>query len=309
MKKQNSILIAVFCLFLILILLCNPAKYSQSCLNGFLIFGKKVLPALFPFLFLTKLIGETKIVEGASKKVEKITQKIWKTNGNSAYIFLMSTLCGYPLGAKLTSDFYENKILSQKEAQTVSSFTSTSGPIFIIGVVGIGMFSSFKIGLVIFISHILGAILNGIVFSKKTKKENTSDVFSLNSPSKNMLSDCMYNSIVSVLLVGGFIAFFTVIIDVFLSIPFLASSKISYVFSGLIEITRGCLDLSKSLISKKAICTLATFLISFGGVCIHTQSMAFLSKCKINYRTFLFQKVCHATISTIICIFISMLVF
>lgn len=305
MKNKNNILIALFCLFVILVLLIDPAKYSSSCLNGILIFGKKVLPALFPFLFLTKLLGETKVVEGVSKNVEKITQKIWRINGNGAYIFLMSIFCGYPIGAKLASDFYENKIISQDEVKRVSSFASTSGPLFIIGVVGIGMLSSFKIGIIIFVSHILGAIINGILFSLKQKKQSSKTAFALSSPSKNLLSDCMYNAVISVLLVGGFIAFFTVLIDIFLSVPMLSKFKYNYVLSGIIEITRGVLDLSLGGLCPKAICTFSTFLISFGGICIHAQSMAFLSKCNVKYFGFFIQKLLHAIISCLIAFVLS----
>ena len=51
------------------------------------------------------------------------------------------------------------------------SFCSTSGPMFIIGAVGAGMFNSTFAGYIMFTSHVLGAFLNGIIYRNIKVKE------------------------------------------------------------------------------------------------------------------------------------------
>jgi nucleoside recognition membrane protein YjiH len=78
----------------------------------------------------------------------------------------MSVLSGYPVGAKLTADFYEKGLITKGQACRITTFTSTSGPLFIVGTVGIGMFHSAKLGIIILLSHFIGAILNGLIYRK-----------------------------------------------------------------------------------------------------------------------------------------------
>jgi len=306
--KIKKILISIMCVFLICLLVLNPQKYSTSCLNGFLLFGKNVLPCLFPFFFLTKLLGETGILSGFSKKTTKLTQKLFRTSGNSSYIFIMSILSGYPVGAKLTADFYENGLIEKNEAFKISTFTSTSGPIFVIGTVGTVFLKNYTLALTIFASHITGAIINGIFYRRYKKNEIKSHSLNTKTPGKFMLSECMYSAISSILMVGGFIAFFTVFIDAILSISFLNLPALKITIASLVEVTRGCFELSKAPISNLLKGTLACFFISFGGFSIHAQAFAFLSKCEIPYFKFFIQKLTHAILSSIICFVLCLIV-
>jgi len=76
----------------------------------------------------------------------------------------MSVTSGYPVGAKLVADLREDKKITKVEAQRILSFASTSGPLFMIGAVSIGMFNNPSIGPLIAFSHYLGALTLGLIF-------------------------------------------------------------------------------------------------------------------------------------------------
>ena len=304
--RIKNILISAMCIFLIVLLVINPGKYTASCLNGFLLFGKNVLPCLFPFFFLTKLLGESDLIPKLSKKTEKLTKKLFRTSGNGSYIFLMSIISGYPLGAKLTADFFENKLISKSEAFKISTFTSTSGPLFIIGTVGVTFLKNYTLAIIIFVSHILGAVLNGILY--RGYKKNETQSLAMKQPNKFMLSECMYSAISSILMVGGFIAFFTVLIDAVLSFKIFNSPGIKIAVSSLIEVTRGLFELSSSSLSATLKGTLACIFISFGGFSIHAQAFAFLSKCSVPYYKFFLQKTTHAILSGAVCLVLCLII-
>ena len=62
--------------------------------------------------------------------------------GIGAYAFIMGIISGYPVGAKIVTEFRKNGDCSRAEAERLLAFTNNSGPLFIIGSVGISMFGN-----------------------------------------------------------------------------------------------------------------------------------------------------------------------
>ncbi|MBR1984394.1 MAG: sporulation integral membrane protein YlbJ, partial [Clostridia bacterium] len=141
--------------------------YINEAFNGITIWATLLLPSLFPFFFFTRLFTSLNLTSEISKVFGKITKRLFNCSGESGYAFFMSIFSGYPVGSKLTADLYSKNIISSYEAKKMVSFTSNSGPMFILGTVGIGMLISKTAGLILLFSHIISAILNGIIFRGK----------------------------------------------------------------------------------------------------------------------------------------------
>lgn len=296
-------------LSIILLLVLFPTISINAFFEGILIWGTKVLPSLLPFFILTKLLSYTNFIPTIGKKLSPITYKLYGVGGVSGYVYLMSIISGYPVGAKLTADLYSNNIITKTQAHTITSFTSTSGPLFILGTVCIGLFNNTKMGIVILISHYISAIINGLIY--KHKKSFTLNL-NTTKPQNNYLNESMTSSIISIMTVGGFIAIFYMIIQLllklqlFLPITYLLekvgiNQNISTsIIAGIFEVTTGCILLSKCNISIFIYSLILSFLISFGGLSIHLQALCFLKNFDLSYRKFLLQKFTHAILSTII---------
>ena len=237
----------------------------------------------------------------------------------------MSVLSGYPVGAKLTADFYEKGLITKSQACRITTFTSTSGPLFIVGTVGIGMFHSAKLGIIILLSHFIGAILNGLLYRKyMLEKVNISSTLPTLTPNKNMLEDIMISSIRSIMIIGGYIAIFFVIItmlnnsNILYPIQFIINNTFKFLhipisittpfINGIIEVTKGCLDLSNTTTPDIVKCAVSTLLISFGGFSIHMQALTFIKRFEIKTSFYLLQKITHAIISTMLSIIIYILI-
>ena len=151
--------------FIMIVIIINPAKYTSGTVEGIKLFFYSVLPGLFPFMLLTKILTELGIVQKLFSKFDKFTYTLFGTPGISLYTLFMSIISGYPIGAKIISDLYTKNIITEKEARKMSIFCTTSGPSFVIGTVGTIMFKSYKIGLIIYFSHILSSIVLGIIFN------------------------------------------------------------------------------------------------------------------------------------------------
>lgn len=316
-KLKLKILLTITLVSLIVALIINPPRYIQSVQNGFILFATTVLPALFPFFFFTKILTSIGTASLFASLFKSPAKHLYNAPPSSAYIFVMSMLSGYPIGAKLTSDFYTNGLITASEAKTISSFASTSGPLFILGTVASFMFQNAIIGYILIVSHYLGAILNGLLY--KNRGEASSAQLIEENNFDNLLSDAVSNSISSILIVGAYIAIFSMIVDFFYDIGVikficntLENLHIPYkiteaIFVSFIEITRGLMLLSKCGINQTILVPIACALISFGGLSITLQSLTFLSKCKISALRYFCTKTTQAIISFIICLLICLI--
>jgi len=294
-KNFYKTLATIFVLFVLVCMIANPSKYIQVSLDGISAWAFNVLPSVLPFMFFTRLLSSLDIMPRLTAPFKHFSTTLFKTPPVSIYAFLMAILSGYPVGSKMVADLYLQGKITKQDAFKMSSFCSTSGPMFIVGAVGVGMFNSPKIGYILFISHILGAILNGLAFRNYKIKEETQD-YEPPKEQKFDLSDLVTNSTLSILSVGCIITIFFIIIDCFTPLISFLPDGIEFFVKGLIEITKGCLDLST--LSNTSLATiLASFVISFGGISTVLQSLTMLAKLKMPTKFFIFQKLLHATFS------------
>ena len=115
-------------------------------------------------------------------------------------VFAISAVSGYPVGARLASDLRLNKDISQYEGQRLVSFCSTSGPLFIIGAVAVGMLNNASLGYVMLICHYLGAITVGLLFRKyghEKRQISNKSIITLIIDSSNVLATAITKSIFS----------------------------------------------------------------------------------------------------------------
>ncbi len=71
------------------------------------------------------------------KLLNKFMRPIFNVPGEGAFALLMGIVSGYPVGAKIVSTLKENHLCTSLEAERLIAFTNNSGPLFIIGTVGV----------------------------------------------------------------------------------------------------------------------------------------------------------------------------
>ncbi len=313
--KLKKLFLIVLLLFFMVMLIAFPDKYIKSCLQGITLWGITVLPSLLPFFFLTQLLTFTGVLNGLSRKASKITYPLLKCNGLSLYAFLMSILSGYPVGSRIVYDLKTSGLISKSEATKIGVLASTSGPLFIIGAVGIGMFNDKTVGLIIYISHILSSILVGLTFRNYGKEINSNFTLSPNKTQDNILYASIYNAVISAIIVGGFISVFYVFAEILQDTKVLlpleklfeliftllgGNGETAKAFTiGLVECTSGAKKLSllkNTVLSASLSCAL----ISFGGISIIMQSLIYLERAEVNPKTFILGKLLQTIFSFIL---------
>ena len=168
LKNDNLLkfMFSLLILFFIASMIISPAKYIAQGLNGISAWALNVLPSVLPFMFFTKALSSLGQIEKLTRPFQRVSKTLFNTPPISFYTFFMAILSGYPVGSKMIADLYIQGKISKDEAYRMSAFCSTSGPMFIIGAVGVGMFKSSLVGYILFISHSLSAFLNGLIYRK-----------------------------------------------------------------------------------------------------------------------------------------------
>lgn len=326
----------IWCLILlatIFIVAINPSPFISSTLTGINVWATIVLPSLFCFLIFTKLLMQNNSTIKVFKVLDKPFCKLYKTPHFGGYIFAMSLISGYPIGANLISEFYEQKLISNAEAHRLCAYCSTSGPMFIIGSLALSMCNNIKVGIIVLTSHLIAALLNGLIYrnyaTNTSRKliDNKENLWQNNKNpvveiKKQTLNNILENSITSVLMVGGFITIsFTLleiinVTNIFKPVYLLfdkilptGGNIIKGIFSGIVELTNGCVSLTQiANLSALPLSIILSALVSFGGLSIHLQSYSFLSKCKIKYKFFLLTKITHTAISVALATFLGLFI-
>ncbi len=302
------------------LMVAKPSFYIQSAQKGLALFATSVLPTLFPFYFFSLLltkIGAAKTLSNVAKRPVKL---LFNAPKESAYVFFLSVLSGYPVGASATYELYNAGLISRQQAKSICAFCSTSGPIFILGTVGSAIFANSKYGVIILISHYLSAILNGIVFRLRKKDEQNANFATVSTLSTqdidSVISKSMASSTTSMLMVGGYIVIAGMLIDTLslLSVDTLLFSSMSEdvasslwaLICGIVEMTRGSLECSCISHAPLGV-ALSCSIISFGGLSVNLQNYTYLSRCRVSFAEILTRKIVQSVLSFVIALCIGMI--
>ena len=314
--KKNIIPI-MFLLFTICLIVFSKSNI-QAVKNSLNIWVENVIPSLFPFFIATELLNHTNIPRIIGNMFNKIMRPLFNVPGIGAYALFMGIISGYPVGAKIITNFRNENLCTKEEAERLITFTNNSGPLFILGTVGITLFYDTSIGLLLLFTHILSCISVGIIFRfwkiniKERRNTNTLDTNITFNSLGEVLSKSILSAINSVVLIGGFIVLFGIVFSILqkahilsilkiLLIPIFNSlnidtSFITPILTGILELTNGVSSVSGIASKNLGINVIScAFLLGFGGISIILQVLSIISKSDISIKPYILGKLLQGT--------------
>ena len=126
--------------------------------------ARSVIPALFPFLVVSSLLLSLGLGELLSPMLAGLMEPLFRVDGVGSSALLLGLVGGYPIGAKTAADLYRGGRLSRPEAERLLAFCNNSNPVFLISVLGVGVFGSVRAGVWLWLIHLLSALLTGLLF-------------------------------------------------------------------------------------------------------------------------------------------------
>lgn len=313
-KFKKTIFFISFFIILFIILIFSKTVHASVKLSINVLLSS-LIPSLLPFLILSEFAINTDILNITANLFKNIVNKVFKISKNSSIAIIIGYLCGFPSGSKSVNTLYEKKLISRDEACILLSFVNNNNPAFIISAIGISVFGSTRIGVLLLASHFLSSLLIGIFYSRYytshniihefeqiSNKTNKDSKISENLNIIDILKKCILNALKTLATIFGFVMIFNLCFDI-LNLLFNKlnlSSNFVYVISAIIEITRGSHNIIKLNYSMNTIICLESFLLGFSGICIILQIYSTIAKNNFSFLKLLKYKFIHGILSAII---------
>ena len=285
----------IFVLYIVIMLVLFPENSINYARNALDICRDVIVPSLFPFFVCSGLLIYSGFTRILAKISGPVMRPFFNIGGPGASALVLGIISGYPLGAVTACQLYESGYLSKTETERLLAFCNNSGPLFILGAVGSAIYSSGKIGVILYISHILATFLVGFLFRFYAKNKHVAPVYSVNQTNESfsqVFSKVLANSLSSILTVCGAVIFFGVISGIITShLP--ANELVKSVITGILELTGGTKAISETQLPLTLKLVLSAFTVGFAGLCVHLQVASIVSKHHLSLMPYILGKFLH----------------
>ncbi|MFC5448296.1 nucleoside recognition domain-containing protein [Paenibacillus aestuarii] len=348
-SKLSTLLLGGLAALVVVSIILFPDRAFQSSLEGLTIWWKLVFPALLPFFILTELFIGFGVLQGLGVLLEPIMRKLFRLPGVSGWALASGLIVGFPSGARITASLREKRLLSRLETERLTALTHLCSPLFLIMVVGVGFLHSARLGAILAIVHYVAAILTGLLTRHKTDKsredapaapgeqpESEADRLPLKLQTASiwlralytmrnahlhdgrtfgkLLGDSVITSVQALMLIGGYMMIFSVLINVISiihlthTLSFVTDYLLSFMnlttdtapqwIKGILEIHLGAYAFSQieDLPLLPQLSLLSAFL-GWGGLSAHAQVAGLHQKTDARYVAFFVARIVHALLA------------
>ena len=123
-----------------------------------------VIPALFPFMAVAGMLVRLGFGQWLAPYMAGLTAPLFRLPGCAGSALLLGLVGGYPIGARTAAELYTSGALTRQEAERLLTFCNNSNPVFLVSVLGSGVFGSVRTGLWLWLIHVCSALLTGLLF-------------------------------------------------------------------------------------------------------------------------------------------------
>lgn len=338
MRKLQTPFIGFAIVLFILLFVYYPFEGMKAAARGVEIWWDILFPALFPFFVISELLLGFGIVHFWGTLLDPLMRPLFRVPGIGGFVMAMGFASGYPVGARLTSQLWDQKLIDRAEAERLVAFTSTSDPIFLIGAVSVGFFQDPSIALILAVSHYGGAVLVGLLMrfygphSPVDSFQTRSEPFILlkalqamhrarlldGRPLGILLKEAVESSLRLIFVVGGLVVFFSTLLEL-LSISHIMDAiyglfhsifrlfripnqLVQAIVNGLFEVTLGTKSAGTAGMDIPLIhkAAAAAFILSWSGLSVHAQVVSLLTHTNVRYLPFLAARFIHGIISILL---------
>lgn len=266
--KNKQLFLGIGSALAMLVLILDGKTALLGARQGVQLCLTTVVPSLFPFFFLANLL--TGSLAGCPSRGLRPLGKLFGAPAGTEALVLTGLLGGYPAGAQGVAQSYGAGQLSREEAQRLLAFCNQPGPAFLFGMISF-LFPAQEMVWLLWAIVLLSALLTAQFFAiPRGKREIFVDMEKKSRPS------ALASAFRATGTVCGWVVLFRVLLA-FLSrwVLWLVPGEMQVLFTGLLELTNGCL-LLESVADLKLRFVLAVGLVSFGGLCVTMQTLSLL---------------------------------
>lgn len=272
--------------------LADAGEVRAAAAAGLALCGRSVIPALFPFMAASTMLVSMGFGEWASPRLAGL-MSLYRLPGPAGAALLLGLVGGYPIGARTAAELHKKGLLTVDEAERLLGFCNNSNPVFLLSVLGGGVFGSPRIGVYLWLIHVLSALLAGLFFrggGKSTGRQALPRGTPCQLPSlPTAFVEGIKSACGSMLYVCGFVLFFYVLASPLAS----CGGPLRAGLVGFLEL----FSVTPLLTADRLGFILASACAGWGGVSILCQTAAVLEGSGLRLRTYVTGKVLQALLA------------
>ncbi len=291
-------------------LLLYPTHAATAAHDALVLCGNVLIPSLFPFFVLSGLVMESGLAARLGRLGEGLMRPLFRVCGAGSSALFLGLIGGFPVGAACAVELNRRGLCSKTETERLLAFCNNSGPAFLFGAVGAGVFHSMRIGLLLYAVHVSAAICTGILFRFYRRREppgHCGAAYAPAQPFSAVFPQAVKNALFSTLNVCAFVLFFSVLLRIlteFHVIPALSrllggGALAQCAVTGCLEVTTGLCALSPTAETLAPCFILAATLLGFSGLSVHCQVLSLLPKDALSAAPYFCGKLLHAALSAL----------
>ncbi len=267
----------------------------QAVKNSLELCISTIVPTLFPFMVLSSIFVSNTVLP---KKIGRFAGRILGISPAGVTAFVCGIICGFPVGAKCTSQLLKERQITVSEAESLISYSNNPGPLFVIGAVGSVMFGSSKIGILLYAIQVFSVfcaafVLRFFIPCTIVRENKHTEV-------KTDLTDSICSSVISILGVCGFIVFFAVINVLIAPLQVFMPPFTRCIVTSTIEITNGIYEIRNSGFSLPVKLALVSFALGWSGLSVHMQVKSLVKDTGISMKKYYITRTAISIVSSIL---------
>ena len=314
--QYRDILLGVGLLWATLALVLWPEQAMEAMRDGIKLCGNVILPSLFPFFVLSSLVVDLGLAAYLGRALEGLMRPLFRVSGSCAAAVALGFIGGYPVGARTALQLYEQGLCSKTEAERLLAFCNNSGPAFILGVVGAGVFGDSRVGFLLYLTHALASLLVGLLFRfyggtgrRQSASPRPKPIQAVTVPAA--FTGAVVRSLQSTLNICAFVVFFSVVLQLLSVFGVFAALAELLALAGFEpewaqRLVAGLLELSSGVSSLRGgthlagRVSMAAFMLGWAGVSVHCQVLSFIGDSGLSVRTYVVGKLLHGGLSALL---------
>lgn len=306
MSRHPALTIPILILFFSM--LSFPQTVFTGASYGLVLWLRHVLPTLLPYMILINVLICTPALHWICRITSTFLCPLLGTSYYGTFAVLTGFLCGYPMGAKTTSDLLNVNKISRSEASYLLSFCNNTSPAFILSYVVAQNMKERNLCIPFFLILTFTPLMLSFIFRLFYRLPESSCSFpqvtpgSFSNPSESIsdsfLDRCILNAFESVTKVGGYMMMFSVLIQLLASV--LPNTIFSLLLYSSLEISTGIRLLFSSALYTTEKIILCAFLTSFGGWCCIAQTYSMISSSQLPILPYITAKLVTALVTSLL---------
>ena len=306
MSRHPALTIPILILFFSM--LSFPQTVFTGASYGLVLWFRHVLPTLLPYMILINVLICTPALHWICRITSTFLCPLLGTSYYGTFAVLTGFLCGYPMGAKTTSDLLNVNKISRSEASYLLSFCDNTSPAFILSYVVAQNMKERNLCIPFFLILTFTPLMLSFIFRLFYRLPESSCSFpqvtpgSFSNPSESIsnsfLDRCILNAFESVTKVGGYMMMFSVLIQLLASV--LPNTIFSLLLYSSLEISTGIRLLFSSALYTTEKIILCAFLTSFGGWCCIAQTYSMISGSQLPILPYIAEKLVTALVTSLL---------